>query len=457
MNNAREEELIEKYIIREYFKAVGMLATLAEAGVHESVLMERLSEQMSILRTKITKRVEVGITRAWNASNKATFQLMDKKFSNIELPHQVAKVIYDPNQKALEAFIKREKGGLNLSDRIWEQAKESRKIIKRGLKTGIDEGKPAREIAKNIKEALLEPSIPTAQGVYKSPFKNAMRVVRTEVNGAYRTADQANWNKNPLVLGYKISVSNTKSKRVKARCELCVKMAGTYPNTFKWSAWHPNCYSDDTEIMTNNGWKLFKDLLKEDLIYSLNPDTMQPEYVSYNVFIKKKYKGDIIRYSNRSLDMLVTPDHPMKYINSKGEWAEKKAKEFGKDMCIVDGVFIEKIGRNVNKTTESYDSFVYDVQLERNHIMYVRRNGKCVWGSNCLCIKTPITLNRDYMDEYNRLIARGEDTREAVASLRKRAGLVEDLPEQLKQYVKGGGGTKTWWYSDNKKMFESLQ
>ena len=28
-----------------------------------------------------------------------------------------------------------------------------------------------------------------------------------------------------------------------------------------------------------------------------------------------------------------------------------------------------------------YSDFVYDLELEKNHILYVRRNGKCVWGS----------------------------------------------------------------------------
>lgn len=314
MNNTKEEQLIERYIIREYARILGILIPLAEVGVIETVLMKRLSEEMQALKVKVTRRIEIGITRAWNASNKATFALMDKKFANVELPENIAKIIYDPNKSALEAFINSKKGGLNLSERVWEQSKEARRIIKKGLKEGIDEGKPSKEIAKDIKSDLKHPEIKPPKGLYKSPIANAMRVARTEVNAAYRTADQENWNKNPIVIGWRVTVSKTKNPKVKARCELCVMMQGDYPNDFKWANWHPNC----------------------------------------------------------------------------------------------------------------------------------------------LCLKTPILMPREQLNEYNKLIARGEDTKKSVQELRVKAGLITELPDQLIEYVKGGGGLKTWWYSDNKKFFDKL-
>jgi nucleoside-diphosphate-sugar epimerase len=36
-----------------------------------------------------------------------------------------------------------------------------------------------------------------------------------------------------------------------------------------------------------------------------------------------------------------------------------------------------------NRTMEPYDGVVYDVTLEKNHILMVRRNGKPVWSGNC--------------------------------------------------------------------------
>ncbi|MCT4142996.1 hypothetical protein HZP66_02000 [Elizabethkingia anophelis] len=43
-----------------------------------------------------------------------------------------------------------------------------------------------------------------------------------------------------------------------------------------------------------------------------------------------------------------------------------------------------------DKELVPYDDFVYDIELERNHTLYVMRNGKAVWGSNCMCFRTMI-------------------------------------------------------------------
>lgn len=37
-----------------------------------------------------------------------------------------------------------------------------------------------------------------------------------------------------------------------------------------------------------------------------------------------------------------------------------------------------------------YDGWVYDVQLAKNHILWVRRNGKTCWSGNCICTLVPI-------------------------------------------------------------------
>src|SRR5690606_32941448 len=115
------------------------------------------------------------------------------------------------------------------------------------------------------------------------PVKNSERLTRTEINRAYRTADQVAWENNPMILGYEIRLSA--SNKAHIRCELCRTLAGKYPASFQWAGWHPNCYSDDTEVMTNNGWKLFKDVLNDDLIMSLDPVSKQPEYVPFVAYI----------------------------------------------------------------------------------------------------------------------------------------------------------------------------
>ena len=73
----------------------------------------------------------------------------------------------------------------------------------------------------------------------------------------------------------------------------------------------PACYAEDTEVLTDSGWKLFPDLDPEDKIYSLNPETAQGEYVEIVAFQEKDHDGEMHSYACKRMDTLVTPDHQM--------------------------------------------------------------------------------------------------------------------------------------------------
>jgi HK97 family phage portal protein len=71
---------------------------------------------------------------------------------------------------------------------------------------------------------------------------------------------------------------------------------------------HPNCFDKETEVYTNNGFKLFKDLTKKDKIWALNPETLIPEFVKYVKFVE--YEADkMVRYIGKSFDLVNTDDH----------------------------------------------------------------------------------------------------------------------------------------------------
>jgi hypothetical protein len=90
---------------------------------------------------------------------------------------------------------------------------------------------------------------------------------------------------------------------------------------------HPNCYSSDTEVMTDSGWKLFKDLLDDDKIMSLNPKTREIDFLSFVNRTSYEYKGGMIHFYGRNYDLLVTPDHNMLFVSQKGYYRESTALE----------------------------------------------------------------------------------------------------------------------------------
>jgi hypothetical protein len=68
------------------------------------------------------------------------------------------------------------------------------------------------------------------------------------------------------------------------------------------------CYDDKTEILTNDGWKYFKDLDKNDLVAQRGEDNYI-EFVKPLEYFKFPYSGEMICCRNQLIDFVVTPNH----------------------------------------------------------------------------------------------------------------------------------------------------
>jgi hypothetical protein len=88
---------------------------------------------------------------------------------------------------------------------------------------------------------------------------------------------------------------------------------------------HPNCYTSDTEVMTKNGWKLFKNLLDDDKIMSINPKNQEIDFVPFVNRTTYEYHGKMVRFFGRNYDLCVTPDHNMLFVSKKGFYQETSA------------------------------------------------------------------------------------------------------------------------------------
>lgn len=89
------------------------------------------------------------------------------------------------------------------------------------------------------------------------------------------------------------------------------------------------CYSDDTEILTKNGWKLFKDLDKNEKVATLNKKTNKLEYQEIKDRQVYDYNGKLLYYKARDIDLLITPNHKLYYQpkHKNKEWLLKKAED----------------------------------------------------------------------------------------------------------------------------------
>ena len=65
--------------------------------------------------------------------------------------------------------------------------------------------------------------------------------------------------------------------------------------------------------------------------------------------------------------------------------------------------------------------------------MYIRRNGKCFWGSNCRCWATPVTPTQEEVIDYTKKLMAGEDVSGYTFK-----GEVTELPKAFR-----------FWYAKN--------
>lgn len=103
---------------------------------------------------------------------------------------------------------------------------------------------------------------------------------------------------------------------------------------------HPNCYSDDTEVLTDSGWKLFKEVLPLDKIMSINPKTKEIDYLNHKGLVSYHHDGDMIFFDGLNYDLLVTPDHNcLYYARKSGSLMEIKAKDMlDRDLALPRGI-----------------------------------------------------------------------------------------------------------------------
>ena len=85
------------------------------------------------------------------------------------------------------------------------------------------------------------------------------------------------------------------------------------------------CFDKETEILTNEGWKLFKDLNKNEKVVTLNNGYI--EYQKPTDYINYHYEGKLINISNKkkTIESTTTPNHLILRTNRKGNLIKERA------------------------------------------------------------------------------------------------------------------------------------
>lgn len=249
---------------------------------------KKVNNLFQTFRSDMQALIYSGISDEWKRSNALQDLLANdvlKGFTRT-IGDEKRKLYYDPNNSALEAFKKRKNAGLTISQRLWKQTPVVKKNLERALSTGIAKGVSVVQLSKRVTKYLNDYS--SLSRDYRKKYGKALdisgceyrsvRLVRNEINLAYRTAEQERWKKMDYIKGKRIRTTQNLSHKT----DMCDALAGDYPKDFLWIGWHVNCMCYAVPIvMSEEEYWNGDNVSREELQLKELPDNAQ-EWMSLN-------------------------------------------------------------------------------------------------------------------------------------------------------------------------------
>ena len=241
-------------------------------------------EVQPILRnmySRVYQAIRTGIQKEWMFASENNDELVKSVFGESSIEDNHFAKYFLRNKEAMDAFFARKTQGMDLSQKVWKYTSQYKGELEGTLDLAIGEGTPANQLASKIQQYLQDPDrwyrrfrikvgedengnpiygriwkrrifdkedgvykwinddpkhYHPGQGVYRSSYRNAQRLARSETNIAYRSADYERWAQLDFVVGVEIKLSNNHPEP-----DICDQLKGIYPKDFKWTGWHPNC------------------------------------------------------------------------------------------------------------------------------------------------------------------------------------------------------------------------
>lgn len=265
-----------KYLFDKFVRQAGMYLSNYKAGatvrderdvwIRNTAIEKKIERLLDDLHGDLMRNIENNASVSWKAANAKTDNIIKAYIKDLALSETATQGMFARNAEALNAFLKRKVGGLTVSERVWKTTESAKADLEYYLSSGLATGRPAGLISQDIRQLLQNPdkrfrrvrdesgrlvmskpmmNYHPGQGVYRSAYKNALRVAATETNMAYHEADAERWSRLDFVTGVKVSRSNSN----RGPCAVCDALVGTYPKGFKFLPWHPFCICFAVPVM----------------------------------------------------------------------------------------------------------------------------------------------------------------------------------------------------------------
>ena len=276
---------------------------------------ERVQALLDSYKQALQSLIQQGITRAVMLST-ITQQKAFEAYTRMQ-----GEAVDEWRDKTANAFIRSRrdrKGGLNLSDRVWNYTQQTKAefelAMSNAIEKGIKKGESAESLGRKIRQYLNNPDMmyrryhvkkamsdgtkkdviewrrrvvdddgnvhfvkedlaKVGTGVYRSARQNALRLTITETNMAYNFANCERWSSEPFVLGIRIRLSGNHPEE-----DICDELAGDYPKDFMWRGWHPRCMCSASSILIDRDseeWKYLRSLPEKEYKAYKSPNLVQ--------------------------------------------------------------------------------------------------------------------------------------------------------------------------------------
>lgn len=321
-----------------------------------------------------------------------------------------------------KAVIDRPWSGANYSSRLWGNSERLARVLKQEVTTGMIQGINLKTMGKRISDKI--------EGAKKNDVE---RLLRTEVN---YTLNQATLDGYKDAKVEKYEFDATLDSRTS---QICAELNGEVFEVNKaavgvnYPPMHPRCFDKKTEIFTNNGWKLFENLSHNDLVYTINRETLIPKWQKPINYVSYHYKGKMLSFSGNSFDLVVTPNHNMLVQNMDSSvkdrsWKLKQANKIGRKSkhrflsgCIWTGK---------KKKFEILAGKKVEIETYLKFMAYWLADGSCTADRGSYNVKIAQNDNEWMYEELKKLPFKIYKCKESLMIRDK------ELGEELKQYGK---------------------
>lgn len=431
----------------------------------------KVQQIVNSLAAKMQAVITKGSREQWLYACKKNDEFIASILNTSKISKAKLDKMQDRNLEALKTFQGRKVNGMDLSQRVWKYTGQLKTTMELGIDVAIGKGTSAAQLSRELRKYLKEPdnlfrkvkdkhgnlvlskaakALHPGQGVYRSSYKNAMRLTRSEINLAYKEADQLRWQQLDFVVGYEIKLSNNHTLNGEPFVDICDKLAGRYPKSFRFKGWHPQCrclvvpilqdreeFNDDelADLKSALNGKEYKKYASKNTVTDV-PDSFKEwihenaersrNWASQPYFIKDNFKGgtidgglafDTITIQRPTIKQPVSFKTPEDVIN--------RTNEVGKDWFHRGFKRLEIERRTgINGATDRYGT----IWLKRERLDYTKSglsklaNGQSVtfeesdalatyWHEITHCRnKAPVTnltaLQRSNMELANEYVAR---------------------------------------------------